>query len=477
MLNIPKPEKPETKEYYVGLTDETGPFPGNTQADTDSADATTKNLPNPQPKATPAQPPTPNRNEQQSTTAPTPKDQPIGIPTEKTASDSSPPLALSKENLADLLSSGQQPAYESRSESGRKQAIAKYGGTQQSENSVELGLKWLMQHQDTDGKWDASDFTRHCHDKLCDGPGQRRYTPGLTALVCLSFLAAGYTPQQGRYREQLANTEKYLLGLSNQESWFVTQELYSQAIRLLALTELHALQRDVRLNLPIRQAIAAIVMAQQPEGGWTYEPRPTQPRHDTSVTTWQILSLLSARRVGFGVPDQTFARAFDHLSRFSLPTGEVRYADIGPQAFRRTDALSASSLLCHLLYGQVADTQAAQVRLIVKNLPDWERLATLDHSMYYWYHANLAMFIIGEQPWQRWNARLQAELLARQEKTGHAAGSFPPADKWGASGGRIYSTAINLLNLEIYYRYRPAFLHPLPPATIMKLRAIAAAGK
>ena len=33
-------------------------------------------------------------------------------------------------------------------------------------------------------------------------------------------------------------------------------------------------------------------------------------------------------------------------------------------------------------------------------------------------------------------------------------GSWDPAvDKWGSIGGRVYATAINVLTLEVYYRY------------------------
>jgi hypothetical protein len=57
--------------------------------------------------------------------------------------------------------------------------------------------------------------------------------------------------------------------------------------------------------------------------------------------------------------------------------------------------------------------------------------------------------------WQRWNAALQAELLARQQWNGSLAGSYDPDDLWGGYGGRVYSTALATLCLEVYYRYLP----------------------
>jgi len=44
------------------------------------------------------------------------------------------------------------------------------------------------------------------------------------------------------------------------------------------------------------------------------------------------------------------------------------------------------------------------------------------------------------------------------EKAGCVRGSWNPAvDKWGSVGGRIYATAINVLTLEVYYRYESVF--------------------
>ena len=63
---------------------------------------------------------------------------------------------------------------------------------------------------------------------------------------------------------------------------------------------------------------------------------------------------------------------------------------------------------------------------------------------------------MGAGEWeQRWNEALQAELLARQRWDGSAAGSYDPDDLWGGYGGRVYSTALATLSLEVYYRYLP----------------------
>ncbi|MFQ5844508.1 MAG: hypothetical protein ACE5JG_05905, partial [Planctomycetota bacterium] len=56
---------------------------------------------------------------------------------------------------------------------GRRNRKAK-GGSAMTENAVELGLKWLADHQDVDGlgMWDCDELMKHDPaDDKCDGPG------------------------------------------------------------------------------------------------------------------------------------------------------------------------------------------------------------------------------------------------------------------------------------------------------------------
>ena len=48
-------------------------------------------------------------------------------------------------------------------------------------------------------------------------------------------------------------------------------------------------------------------------------------------------------------------------------------------------------------------------------------------------------------------------LVSEQIKTGRNAGSWDPIDRWGGSGGRIYSTAMATMCLEVYYRHLPLY--------------------
>ncbi|MEI7701186.1 MAG: hypothetical protein WCK86_15410, partial [Planctomycetia bacterium] len=54
-------------------------------------------------------------------------------------------------------------------------------------------------------------------------------------------------------------------------------------------------------------------------------------------------------------------------------------------------------------------------------------------------------------------ARLRDDLVAWQERDGEAKGSWAPRDRsdYSVSGGRLLTTCLAALTLEVYYRYQP----------------------
>jgi hypothetical protein len=97
--------------------------------------------------------------------------------------------------------------------------------------------------------------------------------------------------------------------------------------------------------------------------------------------------------------------------------------------------------------------------LCAKLLPTWNTTdGTID--MYYWYYATLAIFQIGGDLWQKWEKALDSSMVANQRMEGTYCafkGSWDPVDPWGPDGGRVYSTAILCMCLEVIYRYDKVF--------------------
>jgi hypothetical protein len=93
--------------------------------------------------------------------------------------------------------------------------------------------------------------------------------------------------------------------------------------------------------------------------------------------------------------------------------------------------------------------------------PENGTAASPQRDAYYWYYATQVMFHMGGNYWNRWNQSLKPTLLGSQIERGEHAGSWDPLipvpDRWSPHAGRIYVTAMNLLNLEVYYRHLPIY--------------------
>ena len=100
---------------------------------------------------------------------------------------------------------------------------------------------------------------------------------------------------------------------------------------------------------------------------------------------------------------------------------------------------------------------------LLENLPDNGE----GRNTYYWYYATMAIFNFVGPEWDTWNRRMRRVLIESQEKQGCAMGSWDPenpsADEWGGQGGRLMTTCLSTLTLEVYYRYLPLFQINAPP--------------
>jgi len=77
-------------------------------------------------------------------------------------------------------------------------------------------------------------------------------------------------------------------------------------------------------------------------------------------------------------------------------------------------------------------------------------------DFYYWYYATLVMFMMGGEHWRSWSPAMRDMLVERQRKgPPQVDGSWDPLGPWCDRGGRVFSTAIGALCLEVYYRYLP----------------------
>ena len=91
-------------------------------------------------------------------------------------------------------------------------AVAVGGGTPESERAVALGLQWIANHQLPDGSWGFNHQLAPSCQGACKNPGKydKEYNAA-TGLALLSFLGAGVTHKEGRYKKNVYNGLYFLL--------------------------------------------------------------------------------------------------------------------------------------------------------------------------------------------------------------------------------------------------------------------------
>ncbi len=88
--------------------------------------------------------------------------------------------------------------------------------------------------------------------------------------------------------------------------------------------------------------------------------------------------------------------------------------------------------------------------LMLKTLPEWDDADGFTND---WYYGSYAMYQMGGKHWKAWNKAMKTAVVDSQEQGGSSKGSWVPNGPWGHAGGRVYSTAIYVLCLEVYFRY------------------------
>jgi hypothetical protein len=117
-------------------------------------------------------------------------------------------------------------------------------------------------------------------------------------------------------------------------------------------------------------------------------------------------------------------------------------------------ALLAASTVMRLYLGTPKDDPRIQTvaEHLLKKLPEWK--AGKGMCFYHIYYGTLCEFQAGGDCWKKWNKALKECLVPNQCKGGDDDGSWDPGVDWlGQYGGRVYTTAMAAVSLEVYYRY------------------------
>ena len=195
-------------------------------------------------------------------------------------------------------------------------------------------------------------------------------------------------------------------------------------------------------------------------GGWKYTPR---QRGDTSVVGWQIMALKSAKLSGLDINPRTWRLIDKFLKEVSNTNGSLYgYESPPPNRWRTHLGRTAIGLLCRMYMGWKKDTPGLQegVEWISDEGPDLFEGGDDASDIYYNYYATQVMKQYGGKEWTEWNNKMRDNLVNTQSTEGSKAGSWffhDPFKHSSVKGGRLYTTALACMTLEVYYRYLPIY--------------------
>jgi hypothetical protein len=372
-----------------------------------------------------------------------------------------------------------------RSGGTKSRLLKEGGGNSESEVAVAMGLRWLANQQKPAGYWefDPTDPKMKTKDWATS-----------TGLALLPFLAAGQTHKSGGpYAKVLSEGVTWLkndLNLSTGRfNHGSPQYMYGHAIATMALCEAYGMTKDQVLQPYAQSAINYIVRAQGADGSWGYQSGATG---DTSIVGWQIQALRAAQLTkNITVPDASVKKAVDFLNKVSSGgSNKPHYGYTAPNG-RAGTALTAVGLLCRYyvdgwgpnnaglaegtvgLFGNpkidAVNTVTRTDRTRAPRLKEQVKANKAVPEMYYYYYATQVVHFYGGPEWQEWNegpkdatgkrlGGMRDWLVAVQNKDGVLRGSWnSDPGTIGSHCGRVGTTCLCLLTLEVYYRHLPLY--------------------
>ncbi|HUY93458.1 MAG TPA: prenyltransferase/squalene oxidase repeat-containing protein [Pirellulales bacterium] len=309
---------------------------------------------------------------------------------------------------------------------------------EQVRGAIDRAMDYLAAQQPPDGGWH--------HENQAPN-----------ALAILAFLGRGHVPGRGPYKDVVERGKNFVLAGQHPNGLFASLRpshgpMYEHALATLACAELYGMDPDPKLEEALRKAVALIVSAQAPSGGWRYQPQPNDA--DLSVSVMQIVALRAASNAEIPLPDKTIERAIDYVKSCAHANGGFGYqTGGGPKP-----EMSAAGVLSLQLLGRYEDPSVVKsLDYLAPQKVKWEG-GSVQYFYYFHYYAMQAHYQAGGKYWNDWHPQIRELLLRRQNADGSWDVPAGTSENEGVVGrNKIYWTAMASLVLEVYLHYLPAY--------------------
>lgn len=338
----------------------------------------------------------------------------------------------------------------------RLMRLAESGGTPECEVAVEKGLEWLKATQNANGSWTNSNQT------------------AMTGLALLAYLGRCETPISEKYGDSCLRAITYLVDIGMKNDGKLSTNLankhwpYEHSIAAYAIAEAATFCKMLSINVPnlmeVAQKSAQFIIDNQHarSGGWDYNYDISGNRGgDTSIAAWHVQALKAAEHTGLELKGINGAKrdAVKYFENMQNRNGGFGYS--GPNSSAGQTGYFTMTGGGALSLQMLGRESSASVRRAASYIRDNTKFDynTEFSDLYGHYYEVQVMINRGGRDWEFYNNLFRDQLLKNQNEDG----------SWKAPGGgekirgvattfvgnAHYRTCLNILMLEVYYRFLP----------------------
>jgi len=294
-------------------------------------------------------------------------------------------------------------------------------------------LVWLCQAQNPAGGWSAG-----------EGAIREKYGIGVSALALMALMQNPAESQREPTAAAIRRGVDFLVNAQNDKGLFgavFSGATYNQGLATLALIEACALESNVAWRASAEKAVAYLVSIQDRTGGWDYL-HSAPGSANTSASVWPLLALLRAEELGYPELRPAIERGVAWMKSTVNEEGHMGYRRANQSPYG-TGTLTAAGVTCLARHGHPEDARLIETMAEAVRKTTPTSTPAMDYYRAFFTSEALASAPGATAGFLR--AALREQLVSLQSRTGPNRGSWEPTDRWGRTGGPVYSTALATL--------------------------------